>query len=504
MDDEDGVEGVYLDGDQLVVLTSSAWWGHFGASFAAIEPWAGERHGVRLLDLTDPRAIEETWRIDLEGALVASRRIGDRLLLVSRHFPSVEGLDLAPVDSAAQASNQARLDELTASELLPRISINGIVDEGLLSGDRCLVSDPAHPEAPDSPGYPVLTTIVALDLESRAVTDALCYTEPVDGVYVSPTAVYLAYSPWGLAGNSSTIVHRFTHGAPLRYAGSGRVDGILAGGAQPDFRMSEADDHLRLLTTEFTGDDSDAFDHRLFVLAQDSEAPALRRVAELPSPDRPEEIGKNNEDVYGVRFLGDRAYVVTFERVDPLYVLDLGDPRDPRILGQVELPGFSDFLHPVSDGLLLGLGDDGEGHIKVELFDVSTPEQPLSRGSLLLAEDAAWAFSDARYDRRAFTSLSLDDGRDRLAVPVSADLVEGAPGEERYRNEQRLYLFELAQRGSPGAARLRLQGVLTAPTATGFGLRQRSVLHDEAVYFITGSTVWSAFWFDPAQLFGPF
>ena len=426
---------------------------------------------------------------------VASRRIGDRLLLVGRHFPAIEDLDFAPADSEAQATNQARLDALTAADLLPRISINGRAAEGLLDGDRCLVSDPDHPLAPERPGYPVLTTIVAIDLGSGAVTDALCYAEPVDGVYVSGSAIYLAYSPWESDGNTSTIVHRFAHSTALQYAGSGRVRGILAGGAQPDFRMSEADDHLRLLTTEFTGDENDAFDHRLFILAQDAGAPELRQVAELPNRERSEAIGKDNEDVYGVRFLGDRAYVVTFERVDPLYVLDLGE---------VELPGFSDFLHPLADGLLLGLGDDGEGHIKVELFDVSTPTRPESRGSLLLATDAAWAFSSARYDRRAFTHRSINDDIDQFAIPVSADLVERLPEGERYRNRQELYLLEVAGKGDPGSAILRLQGVLTAPASDGFDPRQRSVLDADAVYFISGSTVWSAFWFDPAQLFGPF
>ena len=203
---DDGVEGVYLDTEQLVVLTSSAWWGHFGSNFTAIEPWANERHGLRILDLSDPGAIEETWRIDIEGALVASRRIGDRLLLVGRHFPAIEDLDFAPADSEAQATNQARLDALTAADLLPRISINGRAAEGLLDGDRCLVSNPDHPLAPERPGYPVLTTIVAIDLGSGAVTDALCYAEPVDGVYVSGSAIYLAYSPWESDGNTSTMV----------------------------------------------------------------------------------------------------------------------------------------------------------------------------------------------------------------------------------------------------------------------------------------------------------
>ena len=67
----------------------------------------------------------------------------------------------------------------------------------------------------------------------------------------------------------------------------------------------------------------------------------------MPNDSRPEEIGKPNERLYGVRFLGDTAYAVTFERIDPLYAIDLSNPLDPFIAGELEVTGFSDFLHPM-------------------------------------------------------------------------------------------------------------------------------------------------------------
>ena len=136
------------------------------------------------------------------------------------------------------------------------------------------------------------------------------------------------------------------------------------------------------MTSEFTGNATDRWQHNLFMLAQNAVEPRLDVIAQLPNSQRPEAIGKPNEDLYGVRFIADRAYLVTFERTDPLYVLDLSNPRDPLIAGALEVTGFSNFLHPVTDNLLLGLGQSGAGFTKLELFDVTDLANPVSRGSL--------------------------------------------------------------------------------------------------------------------------
>ena len=264
--------------------------------------------------------------------------------------------------------------------------------------------------------------------------------------------------------------------------------------------MSEAGQVLRLVTTSFTGDEEeDRFDHQVVILEQDPALPELRELARLPNDAQPEEIGKPDEDLYGVRFLGDRAYLVTFELIDPLYVIDLSDPAQPQILGEVELPGFSDLLHPVSADLLLGLGEDGEGKVKVELFDVSEATNPRSRAALTLAEDAAWAWSEARYDRRAFTYLP-GDGTDRFTVPISGSIED----ERGYRDLRRLYLLEVTNTGNPQAAMLRSVGSLTVDDQTVWDPGVRSVIDGDAVYFLSGDTLWSTFWSDSGQRFGPF
>jgi uncharacterized secreted protein with C-terminal beta-propeller domain len=125
------------------------------------------------------------------------------------------------------------------------------------------------------------------------------------------------------------------------------------------------------------------------------------------------------ERIYAVRFLGDAGYVVTFRQTDPLYTLDLADPEHPRVAGQLDLLGYSAYLHPVDGDLLLGVGQgaDESGRpqgLQVSLFDVSDPAHPKRVGNLVLG---GYSSSTAEWDHHAF----LYWPRTRLAVlPVNA------------------------------------------------------------------------------------
>ena len=120
-------------------------------------------------------------------------------------------------------------------------------------------------------------------------------------------------------------------------------------------------------------------------------------------------------------------YLVTFERIDPLYVLDLSTPSDPIIAGELEVTGFSDFLHPINDQLLMGLGEDENGFTKLELFNVETINSPYSLGTVIPGlEDGTisldslnWSYSEARYNRHAFTYQVISDNQDRFLVPAN-------------------------------------------------------------------------------------
>ncbi|MEC7991893.1 MAG: beta-propeller domain-containing protein, partial [Pseudomonadota bacterium] len=223
-------------------------------------------------------------------------------------------------------------------------------------------------------------------------------------------------------------------------------------------------------------------------------------VGQLPNSARPDEIGKPNEDLYGVRFVDNRAYLVTFERTDPLYTIDLSDPTDPYIVGELEVTGFSNFLHPVSDDLLLGLGQSADNRVKLELFDVSDVAAPVSRGVLTLGADLSWAYTAAEYDRHAFSYL-VGDATDRLAIPLSGYVPTDANGWVA-----RLQLIEVRDKAEADGAALMDAGYLSVqglgPNEYPDGL-SRSVLAGEAVFYINGTNVFSAFWNDPFNQTGP-
>lgn len=502
--DDASVEGLFSNDSQLMAVTSTAWWGYHGDQFSSLPAWESQTVGLQLFDLSDPVRPTLTWSMSLEGALVTGRQIGSRVLLVSRHYPQIDNLFPGSTDPEVQATNQAVLENVLAIDLLPGVRVNNEDAPDLLSESDCLVTNPEHPIAPDATGYPILTTIIMIDLANQSLADARCYAEATDGVYVAPGSVYLAQTVYDAPDAIDSIVHRFDLNTEISYRGSARVAGSLVARGQADFRMSEHDDVLRMVTTRWDREnEDDRFDHYLYTLRPSANEAALVELARLPSDDSSPPIGKPNEDLFGVRFLGDRAYLVTFEQIDPLYVVDLSDPSAPSIAGELEVPGFSDLLHPVSESLLLGLGADAEGQVKLELFDVSDATAPQSRGTLTLAEGSAWSWTEARYDRRAFTYLNGGAvGVDRVTVPMSVGIAQDE--EEFFAQEEQLHMFEIRGKESAASASLVATGVLRVTDAQPFELRPRGILDGDAVFFLLGEQLWSGFWGLGAPAMGPF
>jgi hypothetical protein len=136
-----------------------------------------------------------------------------------------------------------------------------------------------------------------------------------------------------------------------------------------------------------------------------------------------------------VHFAGPRAYVVTFRRTDPLYVIDLANPAQPRVTGELEMPGFSDYLFPLADGRLLGIGREASNigfvsGVKIALFDVADPAQPRLLDSRVLGERGSSSALD--YSRHGINLLAQGDGV-RIALPVL--LYETVDGTLRYSRQ---------------------------------------------------------------------
>jgi hypothetical protein len=135
------------------------------------------------------------------------------------------------------------------------------------------------------------------------------------------------------------------------------------------------------------------------------------------------------ERIYAVRFMDDTGYVVTFRQTDPLYVLDLRNPAAPAVTGELKIPGYSAYLHPMGDGLLLGVGQDADeaGRVKglqVSVFDVSDPADPQRIQNYVIENGG----SEAEWDHHAFLYWAA---RDLLVLPVQrwGRWIEPLPGQ---------------------------------------------------------------------------
>jgi uncharacterized secreted protein with C-terminal beta-propeller domain len=506
LDNSRTVEGLYTQDDQLVSISSSGWWGIYGESFARVSNWEGQTTALDIYDISDITAPTPQMQIEFQGGFVNSRKKGDTIYLVARHTPNIDGFDYYPMEEAI-SENETLLDELSIEDILPKVSVNG-VESLLVDANECLITDPDNELSTADTGYPTLTLLIAVNIVDQSIANATCYLEPTDGIYVSENAIYLTQVDYRDAA-SRTLIHSYELSEDLTYQGSGVAEGSLYLNGDRDFRINEYEGHLRIVTTERTGDSSDSVDHRLSILKLNTQELEMELVATLPNKDRPEAIGKPNEDLYGVRFMGDTAYLVTFERIDPLYVLDLSTPTDPVIAGELMVTGFSDFLHPVSDQLLMGLGQDENGLTKLELFNVENMSSPYSLGTVTLGiEDGLispdslnWSYSEARYNRHAFTYQVISDTQDRFLVPATLSFYNEQSG---YQDEDRLYLFEINDKNTALTASINKVGYITAKrNERWYSSRNRGVIDGDAVYYINDSSVWSTLWSNPTQQEGP-
>ncbi len=402
------------------------------------------RTGIDLLATPANGAVTATLsvisRIRIDGSLVGSRVIGSTLYVVSNWQPDLRKYAIPANATPAQA--QAAVAGLTAAEILPTITIDGGTAQPLVAEGDCYV------QAGNVSLDRQVTTITAFNLASASLQrSSRCFLGGSQALYMSPAAVYLASSRYfNYGGNvaltiapagSKTDIHKFAlAGQSIDYRGTGEVAGHLGWDADKNaYRMSEHQGDLRVLT--FTGAQGwsvvrngtstaatpvpAASPATLTVLREaSSTTKTLQVVATLPNAQRPAAIGKPGEQVYAVQFVGPRAYVVTFKRTDPLYVLDLSNAADPKTIGELEIPGYSDYLYPLGDTLLLGVGKDANDGgvaqgVKVALMDVADPTKPSIRSTVVLGKRGSASGLDS--SSRGINLFQQGDVW-RIALPV--------------------------------------------------------------------------------------
>jgi uncharacterized secreted protein with C-terminal beta-propeller domain len=250
-----------------------------------------------------------------------------------------------------------------------------------------------------------MLAVLTIDLDKGlAPTDADALMTDAETVYASRRSLYVATPRWvdedmsaeRQARGTTTQIHRFDVSAQraTSYRSSGRVRGFLLN----QFSLSAHDGRLRVASTTEPVSSEGGRDRRSqsFVTVLAEEGRRLVRVGRVGG------LGRG-ERIYSVRFMGDTGYVVTFREVDPLYTLDLSRPRSPRVLGALKIRGYSAYLHPAGDDLLIGVGQDATRSgrtlgTQLSLFDVSD----LSRPRRLHRRTIAEATSEVEFDHHAF------------------------------------------------------------------------------------------------------
>jgi len=394
-----GGHQLLLRGNRLLVMSNS----FGGGPFAADVIVSASRVALSEVDVSDPAGMKVLRTMTMEGAFVDARLTGATARVVVGASPSVV--------------RPARIVATTVRGFVPRTVLKSNVTGRRSSRSVVACDDVRHPRR--FSGLDLLT-VLTIDLDKGLFNvDRDAIMAGAQTVYASTTGLYIAsrrYVAALEAGRvvpeaSRTEIHRFDASKPgqTSYASSGSVAGFVLN----QYSLSEFDGALRVASTE----EPAWFDGQL---SRDSESFVTvlgERGAQLATLGRAEGLGKG-ERIYAVRFAGDKGYVVTFRQVDPLYTLDLSKKTDPRVVGELKILGYSAYLHPISDDLLLGVGQDAGATgrtqgTQLSLFDVSDPQRPARRAQVSLGGNAT---STAEYDPHAFLYWKPSD---LAVIPLS-------------------------------------------------------------------------------------
>ncbi len=404
-----------LRGDRILVIGTPANTGGpipVDGPVAALAPgiaYPGYRGTTQLTEVSvkDPAAMTISRTLTVDGTYASARLTGGTVRVVLDTPPDLSALTpqktVTPQTTAPQAARAA------AAKLGLRALIPQTVIRSRISGHtfRRSIVGCHQVRRPDVFSGLDLLTVMTIDLDRGLYSvdrDAVMAGAQV--VYASDRSLYVAsqrYVPGldtvaDVPAQMTTEIHRFDTSGPGRttYASSGSVSGFVLG----QYALSEFGGALRVASTQdplwFNGAQTQQSQSAVTVLReQGGRLAQVGRVGGLGTGER----------IYAVRFIGPEGYLVTFRQIDPLYTLDLSDPANPKVAGRLDLTGYSAYLHPVGDGLLLGVGQDAtaEGRpqgAQVSLFDVSDPAHPARIAHRALG--ASGSSTSAEFDPHAF------------------------------------------------------------------------------------------------------
>lgn len=357
------------------------------------------------LDIADPAKMRILRRMDVPGDLVTARLTdGTARIVINSAAALVHGdAGASAMTTPAQGISRRAARRLKLADFIPRTVLRSRVTGKTYA--RRLVQC-GEVREPEDPAGTDLLTVLTVDLRKGLFNldrDAVLGSAQV--VYASPTGLYVGSAPAATVPSGTTppdepMTDLFRFDTTRRGETTFAASGTVAGFALNQYALSESDGVLRIATTRapfWSPDPGARRDTESVVTTFRQQGDRLAQLGQVGG------LGKT-ERIYAARFIGDRAYLVTFRQVDPLYAIDLSDPAKPTVAGELKISGYSAYLHPVGDDLLLGVGREATSTGRAtgsaaSLFDVADPKAP----KLLARRDLdAGGQSGTEFDPHAF------------------------------------------------------------------------------------------------------
>lgn len=391
---------MYLQNDRLIVMGTSYEGQEIEKKPADmnIAP-INETTKAIIYDVKEKKNPKEIREFEIEGTLVTSRLMDGKVYLIANKYPDYWLLRENPeIDIRPRYSDSASHTKMQA-----------------INYDQIQY----FPESKETN----FTNIAVIDLEKPASKIALTtYLGSGEQLYMSKTNIYLAvtnYMPMAIKGDYSfspdTTIYKFSvDGMKVDFHSSNEIAGTILN----QFSMDEYKGYFRIATTKGqVWDNSRPSANNLYILDEN-----LKQAGKL------EDLARG-ERIYSARFINDRIFIVTFKETDPLFVIDGANPKQPKVLGELKIPGFSNYLHPYDENHLIGFGHDtkvvpGKGTngqpiiftngVKLSLFDIKDLSNPKEKFTEIIG--GRGTYSPLNYDHKA---LLFDKKKNLFAFPIT-------------------------------------------------------------------------------------
>ncbi|KAA0545311.1 hypothetical protein FZW96_18225 [Bacillus sp. BGMRC 2118] len=397
---------LYIDDHKLVVM------GHAYSEFQEpVHPTStsadkmimpmNQQTKILVFDVTDKDHPKEIKSIEIEGSYMTSRKIGSKVYVINQHYP-----DYWMMEQRKDVDLRPRYKDSSSSEEPKYVDFKDIR---------------YFPESKQA-NFSIIASFDINEPEKEATVTT--YLGSGQEVYMTKDSLYLTVTRYEYetkekirdiqAAVEDTDIYKFSiNDLQVEFLATGTVPGRLLN----QFSMDEHEGYFRIATTQGdTWDEKKPSSNHLYVL--DSKLQQVGSAEDLARGER----------IYSVRFMGDKAYIVTFKETDPLFVLDVSDPSKPTVLGELKIPGFSNYLHPYDEEHLIGFGqntkvikDKGASQprimtdgVKISLFDVTDPLNPKEKFTEVIG--GSGTYSPLNHDHKA---LLFNKKKNIFAFPIT-------------------------------------------------------------------------------------